>query len=108
MLPQIATGDLDITVVGQLPTPNLPLVMTLGISTLRMSAAEALTAVTVNGAAALGLAADTGQIAPGFSADLSLFEMDDWLELAYWYGDRRCVGSWCRGEPCHPFERGLS
>lgn len=24
MLPQIATGDLDITVVGQLPTPNLP------------------------------------------------------------------------------------
>jgi hypothetical protein len=24
LLPQIATGDLDITVVGQLPLPNLP------------------------------------------------------------------------------------
>ncbi len=93
---------------GTSPTPNLPLMMTLGTSVLQMSAAEAMTAVTVNGAAALGLADETGQIAPGFSADLSLFEIDDWRELGYWYGDRRCIGSWCRGEPCHPLEPGLS
>lgn len=93
---------------GTSPTPNLPLMMTLGVSVLRMSAAEAMIAVTANGAAALGLAAETGQIAPGFSADLSLFAIDDWRELAYWYGDRRCIGTWCRGEPCHPLERGLS
>jgi imidazolonepropionase len=93
---------------GTSPTPNLPLMMTLGVSVLRMSSAEAMIAVTSNGAAALGLAAETGQIAPGFSADLSLFEIEDWRELGYWYGDRRCVGSWCRGEPCHPLEPGLS
>lgn len=93
---------------GTSPTPNLPLMMTLGVSVLRMSAAEAMIAVTVNGAAALNLAAETGQIAPGFSADLALFDIDDWRELAYWYGDRRCLGTWCRGEPCHPLERGLS
>lgn len=92
---------------GTSPTPNLPLMMTLGVSVLRMSAAEAMIAVTANGAAALDLAAETGQIAPGFSADLSLFAIDDWRELAYWYGDRRCVGTWCRGEPCHPLEPGL-
>lgn len=93
---------------GTSPTPNLPLMMTLGVSLLRMSAAEAMIAVTANGAAALGLAAETGQIAPGFSADLSLFDIDDWRELAYWYGDRRCIGTWCRGKPCHPLEPGLS
>jgi len=93
---------------GTSPTPNIPLMMMLGTSVLHMSAAEAMTAVTVNGAAALGLAGVTGQIAPGFSADLSLFEIDDWRELGYWYGDRRCIGSWCRGEPCHSLERGLS
>lgn len=93
---------------GTSPTPNLPLVMTMGLSALKMSFSEVLLAVTVNGAAALSLAAGTGQIAPGFSADLALFELDDWRELAYWYGDRRCIGSWCRGQPCHPFGRGLS
>jgi imidazolonepropionase len=93
---------------GTSPTPNLPLMMTLGISVLRMTAAEAMIAVTANGAAALNLSTETGQIAPGFSADLSLFSIDDWRELAYWYGDRRCIASWCRGEACHPMEPGLS
>ena len=64
-------------------------------------------AATANGAAALGLAADTGQIAPGFTADLALFEGEDFRELPYWYGDRRCRGSWARGETCHPYEPGL-
>ena len=37
------------------------------------------------------LADRSGQIAPGFSADLALFEIDDVRELPYWYGDQRCV-----------------
>lgn len=92
---------------GSSPTVNFPLVLTLGVSQLRMSAAEVIIAATVNGAAALGLAAETGQIAPGFAADLALFEGEDFRELPYWYGDRRCRGSWARGETCHPYELGL-
>ncbi|MBA3579508.1 MAG: imidazolonepropionase [Gemmatimonadaceae bacterium] len=92
---------------GSSPTVNFPLVLTLGVSQLRMSAAEVTIAATVNGAAALGLAAETGQIAPGFLADLALFEGEDFRELPYWYGDRRCRGSWARGETCHPHEPGL-
>ena len=92
---------------GSSPTVNFPLVLTLGVSQLRMSAAEVIIAATVNGAAALGLAAETGQIAPGFLADLAIFEGDDFRELPYWYGDRRCRGSWARGETCHPYEPGL-
>ncbi len=91
---------------GTSPTVNFPLMLTLGVSQLRMSLAEALTAATVNGAAALGLAGDTGQIAPGFAADLALFAIDDVRELPYWYGARLCVGTWKAGAPCHPYETG--
>jgi imidazolonepropionase len=92
---------------GTSPTPNLPLVMTLGVSQLRLSASEATIAATVNAAAAVGLADRVGQIAPGFSADLALFDVGDFRELPYWYGDRRCVASWARGKACHPSDLAL-
>jgi imidazolonepropionase len=84
---------------GTSPTPNLPLIMTIGVSQLHMSVAETLLATTVNGAAAVGLADHTGQIAPGFSADITLWDCEDIREIPYWYGDARCAASWCRGEP---------
>jgi imidazolonepropionase len=93
---------------GTSPTPNLPLIMTLGVSQLRMSVAEAMIATTVNGAAALALADRIGQIAPGYSADLALFEAEDSREIPYWYGDRRCRATWARGKACHPYDLGLS
>jgi imidazolonepropionase len=86
---------------GTSPAFNFPLILTLGVSQLRMSVAESLIASTVNGAAALGLAARTGQLAPGYSADLALWEAEDVREIPYWYGDRRCMGTWARGKACH-------
>ena len=93
---------------GTSPTVNLPLILTLAVSQLRLSAAEALVAATVNGAAALGLADRVGQLAPGFVADIALFEAEDYRELPYWYGDRRCRASWTCGKPCHVRELGLN
>ena len=89
---------------GTSPTPNLPLILTLAVSQLRLTVAEAVIAGTVNGAAALGLADTIGQIAPGFSADLALYEIEDVRELPYWYGDRRCRASWVRGKACDQFD----
>jgi imidazolonepropionase len=86
---------------GTSPTTNFSLILTLGVSQLRLSVAEALVAGTVNGAAALGLAGEVGQIEPGFSADLALFDARDVRELPYWYGEQRCVGTWVRGKACH-------
>jgi imidazolonepropionase len=93
---------------GTSPTVNFPLMLTLGVSQLRMSVAETVLAATVNGAAALDLADHVGQIAPGFSADLALFDCDDIRELPYWYGDRRCRGTWVRGQTCHPTSAPIS
>ena len=89
---------------GTSPSVNFPLILTLGVSQLRLTVSEALIAVTVNGAAALDLAGEIGQIAPGFAADLALFEVGDYRELPYWYGARLCVGAWRAGVACRPYE----
>jgi imidazolonepropionase len=85
---------------GTSPTVSLPLVLTLGVSQLRLSAAEAIIGATVNGAAALGLADQVGQITPGYSADLALFAISDYRELPYWLGARVCRMLWTRGKAC--------
>ena len=85
---------------GTSPTVNFPLILTLGVSQLRMSARESIVAATVNGAGALGLAETTGQLAPGYSADIAQWEADDIREIPYWYGDRRCRATWARGKAC--------
>lgn len=86
---------------GTSPLQAFPLVLTLAVSELRMSAAEAWVAATVNGAAALGLANETGQLAPGYRADLAIHAVDDFRALPYWFGERLCTGSWSGGHACH-------
>lgn len=86
---------------GTSPTANFPLMLTLAVSQLRLSVSEAILAATVNGAAALDLADRVGQIAPGYSADLALFDVSDVRELPYWYGERLCRATWVRGRVGH-------
>lgn len=86
---------------GTSPLTSFPLLLTLGVSELRLSAAEAWVAGTVNGAAALGLAGETGQLAPGFSADVAVHAVDDHRALPYWFGERLCRVAWSRGRACH-------
>jgi imidazolonepropionase len=93
---------------GTSPTANLSLILTLGVSQLRMSVAEAVIGATVNGAAALALADTVGQIAPGYAADFALFDVRDVREVPYWYGDNRCVATWVGGKPCHPSDLGVT
>lgn len=82
---------------GSSPTVSLPLVMALGVSQLGLRHAEALNAVTVNAAAALELARDRGQIAPGFRADLVVCDVSDWREPAYWMGANTVTAVWTGG-----------
>ena len=85
---------------GTSPTVSLPLVMALGVSQLGLRHAEALTAVTVNAAAALGLAGERGQLAPGFAADLVVAAVDDWREVGYWMGANVVSAVWTGGSAC--------
>ncbi len=85
---------------GSSPTVGLPLVMAPGVSQLGLRYAEVVIAVTVNAAAALGLATDRGQIAPGFRADLVSWGVSDWREVAYWMGEQLVTAVWTGGSAC--------
>jgi imidazolonepropionase len=87
---------------GSSPGVSLPLMATLGVSQLGMTPSEALTAITVNGAAAVGEASTRGQLAPGFRADVVLAAVRDWRELVYWYGANLVRQVWATGTACHP------
>ena len=85
---------------GSSPTLSLPLVMALAVSQLGLRHAEAVNAVTVNAAAALGMVADRGQLAPGFRADLVVCDVADWREVAYWMGRNAVTAVWTGGSAC--------
>jgi imidazolonepropionase len=71
---------------GTSPTPNLPLVMTIACLEMRLSPAEALSAVTINAAHAVGVARDAGSLEPGKLADIVIWRAPDIGQLPYWVG----------------------
>jgi len=72
---------------GSCHTNNLPLVTTLGCTWLKLSAAEALAAVTCEAAAALGRAGEIGTLQVGARADLAAFAVPSYQHLPYAFGD---------------------
>ena len=76
---------------GSSPTLSMPFVLSLACTHLKMSPAEAITAATVNGAWALRLQERKGSIEPGKDADLAVFDVADYREVAYWVASRRCA-----------------
>ena len=71
---------------GTSPTADLPLALSLAVLTLRLSPAEALAAVTINAAHALGLGESHGALEPGKSADLVVWDVPSHRQLPYWLG----------------------
>jgi len=71
---------------GTSPTPSLPFVLTLARLELGMTPAEALTAVTVNAAHALGLGDRVGSLEPGRAADFVVWRVPAVEQLPYWVG----------------------
>ena len=71
---------------GTSPTPNLPLVMAVGCLELKLSPAEALSAVTINAAHALGLGDEIGSLELGRQADLVVWGVPEAAQIPYWMG----------------------
>ena len=71
---------------GTSPTPNLPLVMTIACLEMGLSPAEALAAVTINAAHAVGVARDAGSLEPGKLADIVIWRAPHVGQLPYWVG----------------------
>ena len=71
---------------GTSPTPNLPLVMTVACLSLGLTAHEALRAVTINAARAVGLEREIGSIEVGKAADLVVWRVPAAEQIPYWPG----------------------
>lgn len=68
---------------GSCYTYSLPLVFALAVIAMHMTAAEALSAVTLNAAAAVGRAEEIGSIEPGKRGDIVLLDAPDYRYLSY-------------------------
>ncbi|MGZ4839621.1 MAG: imidazolonepropionase [Terriglobales bacterium] len=75
---------------GSSPTSNMQFVVSLACTHMKMSPAEAIAAATVNGAHALRLSQRKGSIEAGKDADLAVYAVRDYREIAYWFGSNLC------------------
>jgi imidazolonepropionase len=76
---------------GTSPTPSMPFIISLACTHMKMTPAEAIAASTINAAAALRLQSSKGSIAAGKDADMAVFDIGDYREIAYWFSWNRCV-----------------
>lgn len=73
---------------GSCPSGNVPLLLTLACTQLKMTPEEAINAVTINGAAALEMADEMGTIAIGKKANLIVTkEMPSYSYIPYDFGN---------------------
>jgi len=71
---------------GSSMTESMSMVMQLATLQMQMTVEESLTAGTLNGAASLGLAHETGSIEAGKRADIALIDAPNYLHLVYHFG----------------------
>ncbi len=75
---------------GSSPTSNMQFVLSLACTHMKMSPEEAIAAATINGAHSLRVADRKGSIEPGKDADLAVYAVNDYREIAYWFGSNLC------------------
>jgi imidazolonepropionase len=76
---------------GTSPTPSMPFVLSLACTHMKMTPAEAIAASTINAACALQMQGRKGSLEAGKDADLAVFDVKDYREIAYWFAWDRCV-----------------
>lgn len=71
---------------GSSYSESLAMIISLAAVQLKMTAAEAISAVTVNAAYAVNREHKIGQLKEGYQADIAIWNMSDYRELPYHYG----------------------
>jgi imidazolonepropionase len=91
---------------GSSPTPSMPMILSLACTQMKMSPAEAITASTINAAYSLGRGEKIGSLEPGKLANFSVFDCEDYRELAYWFGVPQAFSVYVQGKRVFDGRRG--
>jgi imidazolonepropionase len=71
---------------GSSPTASMTMILSLACTQMKMTPAEAVTAVTVNAAWSLNRGHEIGSLEAGKIADFVIHDAEDYRELAYFFG----------------------
>jgi imidazolonepropionase len=82
---------------GSSPTVSMPMVLSLACTQMKMSPAEGISASTINAAYSLNRGDKIGSLEPGKLANFSIFDCQDYRELAYWFGSSQTHSVYVRG-----------
>jgi len=83
---------------GSSPTPSMPFVLSLASTHMRMTPAEAITAVTINAAYSLDRGSEIGSLEPGKHADFVIHNCRDYREIAYFAGIESADSVYAHGQ----------
>jgi imidazolonepropionase len=99
-LPVVLATDFN---PGSSPTTSMPMVLSLAATQLKMTAAEAITAATINAAYSLRRGAVIGSLEPGKWADFVVHDCEDYRELPYFFGRDTAVAVYRAGTCIYKF-----
>jgi imidazolonepropionase len=99
-LPVVLATDFN---PGSSPTTSMPMAMSLAATQMKMTAAEAITAATINAAYSLRRGALIGSLEPGKWADFVIHDCDDYRELPYFFGRDPAIAAYVAGTCTYKF-----
>ena len=82
---------------GSSPSPSMPMMLSLACTQMKMSPAEAITASTINAAYSLNRGDKIGSLEQGKLANFSIFDCEDYREVAYYFGFPQTHSVYVRG-----------
>jgi len=97
-LPVVLASDFN---PGSSPTPSIPMIISLAVTQMKLSVAEAITAVTVNAAYSLSRGHLVGSLERGKVADFVIHQFSDYRELGYYFGVEPVEQVFMRGRCVH-------
>jgi imidazolonepropionase len=82
---------------GSSPTTSMPMVLSLASTQMKMTPAEAITAATINAAYSVGRGRELGSLETGKRADFVLYDVEDYRDIAYFFGIDHVAKVYSRG-----------
>jgi imidazolonepropionase len=84
---------------GTSPTVSMPMILSLACTQLRMTPGEAISAATINAAYSLRRDRQIGSLEAGKQADITVFDVEDYREIPYYFGMNKCWMTFKKGQP---------